>query len=173
MNIFYAKTVLYAYPTPEKLIDRIDDLVEKKALDSMYDYSPCIEQCEKIISLTEQKELLIKLKNITETVLDCFNEEECKYFSYKYFKNRPKEFFVGFDTCSRGYFRKQIRLACKFAKALEKNGFSDEIMEKEYWKIDFIKEVYRRVLERENSVNEKKLKLVINTQIRQKEKNIA
>ena len=51
MNVYYAKTVLYAYANVDAVVEQIDELVEKKALSSMRDFSPCEEQCEKSYAL--------------------------------------------------------------------------------------------------------------------------
>ena len=48
MNVIFAKTALYAYTNLEAVADQIDELVEKKALSSISDYSPAIEQCHKM-----------------------------------------------------------------------------------------------------------------------------
>lgn len=149
MNIFYAKTVLYAYTNVDAVAEQIDELVEKKALSSMRDFSPCEEQCEKIINLTYSKDVLFELKIFAEKALIAFNDEELKYLDYKYFKKMPKESFIGFDYTSRNYFRKQVRLAEKFAKRLEKFGADDQWFEKQCLKIDFLREMYKRVMESE------------------------
>ena len=62
MNKFYTKTALYAYPNIDAVIEQIDELVERKALCSMSDYSPCEEIAEKIVSFTRQKIALMELK---------------------------------------------------------------------------------------------------------------
>lgn len=156
MNELYAKAVLYSYPAIEKVMEQIDELVYKRALDSMSDFTPCIEQCEKILSYTNQKELLIELKLAVAKTLYLFTEEDKKCFEYKYFKNKPKEYFNNFDSSSRAYFRKQIRLLNKFEKLIERHGINDEKFSKEYMQIDFFKELVKRVKEREKAHELKK-----------------
>ena len=114
MNVLYAKSILYAYPNIEAIADQIDDLVEKKALASMTDFSPAVEQCQKIIDLTEQKVELFKLQILVEKILKSFTEDEMHCLDYKYFKRKPKDYYQGFDTSSRNYFRKQNRIVKKF-----------------------------------------------------------
>ena len=63
MNVIYTKAVLYAYTSIEAVKRQIDDFVERRALASMNDYSPCDEQCEVIIEHMAQKVILTQLKN--------------------------------------------------------------------------------------------------------------
>ena len=149
MNIYYAKTVLYAYANVDAVAEQIDELVEKKALSSMSDFSPCEEQCEKIILLTYNKDVLFELKRFAEKALISFSEEEIKCLDYKYFKRLPKESFIGFDYKSRNYFRRQVRLAEKFAKRLEKLGADDKWFEDSCMQIEFLREMYKRVIDSE------------------------
>ena len=164
MNIYYAKTVLYAYANVDAVAEQIDELVEKKALSSMRDFSPCEEQCEKIINLTYNKDVLFELKRFAESALSSFSSYDMKCLDYKYFKRMPREDFIGFDYTSRNYFRHQVRLAEKFAKNLENLGANDEWFENYCLEIEFLREMYKRVIEsevknRKNSVAKKKFRL--------------
>ena len=152
MEILYAKTVLYGYPVLENLIERIDESVEKKALNSIRDYSPCYSQCEKILDMINTKTLLIDLKVIIDGIMKKFSEQEIMHFEYKYFKTKEKEYFKDFDASSRKYFRKQISLTKKFSLLLEKSGIDDKRFKKEYLCMDFFRELFRRVAERENKI---------------------
>lgn len=156
MNELYAKTILYAYPHLTALAEQIDELVEKRALASMTDYSPALEQFNKIIDLTEQKTILFKLEIVTDKILKKFTETELDYLDYKYFKRKAKEYYEGFDASSRTYFRRQIRLAERFALALEKQGITDKVFEEKCLSCEFFSALYKRVVERENSINKTK-----------------
>ena len=149
MNVIYAKSILYAYSNIDVIAEQIDELVVKKALSSMTDFSPALSQCEKIVDLTCQKELLLKLKTVVYNVLLKFSDTELDFFDYKYFKKKPKEYYIGFDYQSRNYFRRQIRLAAKFSLRLEKSGITDSVFENEYLKIEFFRELVKRVTEYE------------------------
>ncbi len=151
MNIYYAKTVLYAYPHVEAIMEQIDELVERKALFSINDYSPCIEIAQKILDFTAQKDVFILIKLFCDKALRKFTDEEKDCFDYKYFKIKPKDYYENFDAESRGYFRRQVVLAKKFADTLEKLGATDRWFEENCLKIDFFKEMYKRVLEHEKS----------------------
>ena len=119
----------------------------------MDDFSPALCQCEAVIDVMYQKQLVYDLLFKTEDILKKFTEEELKHFEYKYFRRKPKTYFLGFDTASRKYFRKQVSLSNRFAALLEKRGITDEVFIKEYLKIDFFRELLVRVKEREeNSV---------------------
>lgn len=152
MNIYYAKTLLYAYKSLTVVAEQIDELAEKRALSSMRDFSPALSQCEKIVDLTFQKDVLFAVKLIIKEVFDKFSEEDMKYFHYKYLKDKPASYFEGFDASTRKYFRTQIRLAKKFAEKMEKNGVTDYWFENNCLKIEFFRELLKRVVEREKSL---------------------
>lgn len=169
MNVYYAKSVLYAYPHIEQITEQIDELVERKALSSMTDYSPCEEIANKIIEFTEQKQTFIELHVIVSKALRRLTEDELDCLDYKYFKQKPKEYYKDFDASSRAYFRKQVRVAKKFAKLMENRGATDGWFEKYCMCMDFFKEMYKRVIEHEiNSMknkpkNKKRLTEKLNT----------
>ncbi len=149
MNLYFAKSILYAYAHLEEVIYQIDELIERKALCSMNDYSPCIEQCEKIIDLIGQKDVLIELKIKAERALQNFTDVELDYLDYKYFKTKPKEYFIDFDTFSRNYFRRQVKLATRFADLIEKEGIDKKYFEEKCISIEFMRELLKRVIEHE------------------------
>ena len=149
MNINYAKSVLYAYPNIDSIMEQIDELVEKKALSSMTDFTPALWQYEKILSYTAQKDMFIHLKLTAGKVLSKFTEDELDCLDYKYFKLKPKEYYVNFDASSRAYFRKQVKLAKLFAERLERAGIDDGWFESNCLETDFFKELLKRVIEHE------------------------
>ncbi len=149
MNILFAKTILYAYPVTDAVIEQIDELVEKRALSSFSDFSPAFDQCLSVVKLSMQKDILFILKKKVIEILPKFKLDEEDCLDYKYFKLKPKEHYKDFDTSSRAYFRKQIKIAEKAAKRLENAGITDEFFEKYCLKIDFIKKLYERVKEKE------------------------
>ena len=150
MNVLYAKCILYSYSSLEAVMDQIDELVEKKALASMSDTSPAYFQCEKIVLFTMQKDLLIETKRTVDKILERLTDYERECLDYKYFKSKPKTEYVGIDTTCRSYFRKQIKLAEIFADRLERAGIDDSRFENVFLKIDFFRELLRRVYEYEN-----------------------
>ena len=156
MNVIYTKTALYAYANLEAVADQIDELVEKKALSSINDYSPAIEQCNKILDFTFQKDALFALKIYLNRVIDKLNVSELDCLEYKYFKRKPKEYFIGFDCVSRGYFRKQNKLVKKIALLLDKDGATDEWFNDYCLEMDFFRELLKRVIEREETSIKKK-----------------
>ena len=160
MNTLYAKTILYSYGCLEEMIEQIDDLVIKKALNSMDNFKPCVVQCEAIINLTEQKDRIIQLKLVCDQILHKFNEQELDCLDYKYFKKKPKEYYTDFDFYSRAYFRKQVRLAKKFAFHLEKAQITDQVFEKNYLEIDFYRELFKRVKSQEENAPNKRRFLI-------------
>ncbi len=145
MKTTYTKTVLYAYANIEVIKAQIDDFVERKALASISDFSPCVEQCEKILEYTAQKVALIELKQQAEKVLKKLSAHEMDCLDYKYFKKKPKEYFIGFDFESRSYFRKQVSLIKKISEQFDRVGLTDEWFEKNCLNTNFFKELLKRV----------------------------
>ena len=158
MKNTYCKCLLYAYPNVEQLLDQLDTLAEKKVLASMDDFTPCLEQCEKILSITEQKDVLIMIKLKTEQILSGLTYEELDLLDYKYFKQKPKEYYSDYDCSSRAYFRKQNKVLDKMSLLFEKAGFTDEWFTKECLKNDFFVRLYAGVREREDSVKKESVK---------------
>ena len=150
MNSIYVKTVLYSYANLEEVMEQIDDLVERRALMSMNDFSPCVEQCEKIIDLTYQKDVLIDLKIFCDKAFSRLSDHELDCLDYKYFKKKPKSYYVGFDAESRNYFRKQVRLLSRVAERFNKVGLTDEWFLSNALKVNFLSELLRRVKKMED-----------------------
>jgi len=149
MNTLYAKTVLYAYSESEALLEQIDGLIVKKALSSFSDFSPAVDQCNAVIEYMEQKKVLIDLAVKVEKILSGFSKDELDCIDYKYLRKKPKDYFVDFDSSSRSYFRKQVKIASKFADKLERQGIDDKYFETKCLRIDFFKALLRHVKERE------------------------
>ena len=155
MKKIYSKCLLYVYPIFDNLMEQIDGLVEKKALSSMDVFTPCEKQCESILALTAQKDILIEIRLKTEKLLNKLSEEETDYLDYRYFKKKPKEYYSDFDSVSRSYFRKQDKLLFKVALLFEKVGIDDFWFEKNCLEIDFFKELLKRIKKQEQSCDRK------------------
>lgn len=151
MKINYVKTLLYAYPVTDKLIEQTDALIEKKALASMNDCSPCEEQCEKIIQLMNKKDIYLHIRLIVEEAMTKLSEEEKQCVEYKYFKNKPKEYFTLVKPKSRNYFRKQKLIAEKIEGVLRRLKIDDDWFEKKCLVLYFFKKLLSCVVERETA----------------------
>lgn len=158
MNIYYTKTVLYAYANIEEVKEQIDDFVERKAFSSMSDYTPCIEQCESILNYTAQKVALIELKELVEMVLKKLSSYELDCLDYKYFKQKPKEYYSDFDCESRGYFRRQVSLVKKLSESFENVGLTDAWFKKNCLNTNFFRELLKRVEHQEKQNYKNKTK---------------
>lgn len=145
MDKIFVKVIMFAYPKCEKIIKEIDELILKKALSSMQDFSPCEEQCYKIVHLMNKKQLLIQLKGRVDKLLEKLTEEQIKLLEYKYFKRKGKEYFAGLDVKSRMFFRKQERLVNRIGVLLERSGVSDEWFIKNYADWKFFSHLITRV----------------------------
>ncbi len=158
MKHSYTRTILYAYANIDAVKEQIDDFVERRALSSMNDFSPCIEQCEKILEYTSQKVALIQLKQMVEQTLENLSIYEKDCLEYKYFKRKPKEYFIGFDYESRAYFRKQVSLVKRISEYFDSVGLTDGWFEKNCLNTNFFKELLKRVETYEKQCNKNKKK---------------
>ena len=151
MNTYYAKTILFAYPNIEAVIEQIDDIVMRKALSSRCDYSACQAQCEEICRLTETKVRMLELIEHVNTVLATLTQYETDLLDYKYFHIQPKEYFdeIGFIAEGRTYFRHQTAIINKVAKRLEHFGVTDEWYTKNFSCVRFFSELLKRVILRD------------------------
>ncbi len=151
MKSIYVKTILTAYKSLNSVVKQIDELVLKRALASFGDYSPCEEQCEKMVKLMLQKEDILRLSDKVSQVVAKLNENDFRLLDYKYFRTHSKEYYkaCGTDFTSRQYFRRQIAIAKKFGDKLEKSGITDKVFEEVYLKTDFFASLKRRISEGE------------------------
>ena len=149
MNLLYTKTLLSSYANLENVMAQIDELAVKKALASANDYSPCALQCEKIIQLNFQKDVIQVLKLTMDGILKKTAKKDLDLLDYKYFKKRPRAFYKDFDSSSRAYFRNQVRVAKEFGDKLDRIGINDEWFEENCLSTEFFSELYKRVKEHE------------------------
>lgn len=152
MNINYTKALLLSYPHIEQLIEQIDDLVLKKALAAFSDFSPCSEIAEKILVLTEKKDVLLKIKVTNDEILSKLTEEEKDLLDYKYFKKKPKEYYADFDYVSRSYFRKQSKIAKKIAYLYTVSGVDDGWFEKNCLPTKLFSNLLKRIVNHEKNM---------------------
>lgn len=172
MDKIHAKTLLYAYPSIKELLGQIDELMEKKALASMTDFSPAVEQCEKIIELTEQKKVLIKVYVTLKKVLMKFEGLDKTCIEYKYLRNKPKEYFKDFDFTTRAYFRRQNRIIKTLSTLLDKTEVNEQYFVESCLKINFFRELKKRVIEHEILSNKNKPKYGVKSGVSDKTANI-
>lgn len=158
MKEIYIKTVLYSASAINPLIEQIDDTVEKRAVNSLGDNSPAIEQCNRIVNLTVQKGILFELREVMRKALRSFDDYEMKCLQYKYFKNKPKKYFADFDATNRTYFRTQKKIIEYLSALFGAMGVNDEYFEKYLLLVPFIKEVYRRVKRSEDMIKANEIK---------------
>ena len=163
MNKYYVKTILYAYPNLDFVAEQIDKIVEEKAILSMEDCRPCLEQCEDILEYTYQKDCLFSLELMVNNIVDKITPNEMDYLEYKYFKRKPKEYFANFDALSRGYFRKQASLTEKVGLMLEREGMTDKVFEEKYLSIDFFKRLLKCTIDHETAFCKNKGKKQVKT----------
>ncbi len=161
MKEIYAKTMLYAYPYVDSMIQRINEKILNKALSSMFDTSPSEEQCAKVVVLTGQKEDLKYFKQVIERMIMKFSFSDFDYFDYRYFKIRPREYYKDKIKVNRTYYRKQERLLKKFCSIFVAIGGDDKWFEEKFLTIKYIKTIYQRLVEIEKN-SKKRVKIIDN-----------
>lgn len=149
MNLLYTKTILLSYANLENVSKQIDELMLKRALASANDFSPCEIQCENIVKLSFQKDVIYVLKLALDGIIKKLPKKDVDLLDYKYFKMRPRTFYKDFDTTSRSYFRNQVRIAKEFGDRLERIGINDEWFEENCLCAEYFSELYKRVKENE------------------------
>ena len=155
MKTIYAKTLLFLYTGIEEILSEIDQVVEDRAVASMNDTSPVLEQALGIIKLTEDKVKLIELKKLIDTILKQFTSYEQVVLDYNYFKRLSREDYAKFDFKSRTYFRKKKSIIDKFSTILTEKGITDEYFEKEYLSIKLVKRFFKLTSVYENGIESK------------------
>lgn len=148
MKANYIKTILYSFPQIEKVQMQIDEVIKNKALASMEDNSPCDEQCEKILSLLQDKVVLEDIKRKVKLLNRGLTESEKDLVDYKYFKTKPYTYFIGKDVASRNYFRKQKTILQKISEIFEIMGLSDKWFEEKCLKQTLFIQQLKRVEEK-------------------------
>lgn len=149
MNNYFAKTILYAYPVIDDVIEQIDELKEKRAIFSMDDTSPAITQCEKIVDFNVQKAVLYIIKKSVDKILQGFSEEELLLLDYKFFKKKDRSCYESLDYLSRTYFRKQIKVLSKFIARISQTSIDDCWFKEHCLSIDFFKSLLKIVIEKD------------------------
>lgn len=127
MNTLYVKAILYSYPNIDKRVEYIDRLVLKKALYSRTDFRSVEEISEEIITLMNEKDILIKLKTMVECGLRKFKPIDLDHFDYKFFhiKKDTKDYSKDFKPASQYYYCKLKRLLKRFIRDISWSGFNN------------------------------------------------
>ncbi|MDY6023728.1 MAG: hypothetical protein SPJ19_02870 [Candidatus Borkfalkiaceae bacterium] len=147
MNNLYVKAILYSYPHLDELADQITELMARKAVASMHDFSPCERQCYKMVELALQKGVVTELKRVSDAVLKNFSEEDIAYLDKKYFRTGNK------NSCDikqgKEFFRQIYKLEKKIGFLFECEGVRDEWFKDNCMEIAFFRELVKTVKERE------------------------
>ena len=151
MKSDYVKTLLHSYVHLPKIIIRINQVVLKKALNSMKDFSSCLTQCERIVNLTTQKAILTKAKYYLERAISRLTEDEKDFLDYKFFRTNLSEYTLKINSNSRNYYRVQQKIINTIGENLGFLGKTDEWFEKYCLKVPFLKKMYVAVKRRDES----------------------
>ena len=141
---FVGKTILSCYNSIDKIIVQIENVIRKKASNSVFDFSSTEKQAEKILQLVEIRKDLFELKIICEKAFSKLSEFDKTLIRYKYFKILPDD--ENFDLKSRTYFRKQIKALDSFNKILISLGYDEYWFNKKYLKIAYIASAYQKAV---------------------------
>lgn len=152
MNIQYAKTILYAYPQLKKVIRKINQAIEKKALESSEDFRSAIVICDELVTLKCEKGLLFDLGVTTATILAKFDPKLLDHIRYRYFHIKTTKTVI--DAYSRNAYRTMDKATRVFAEALDKAGITDESFEALLEISDYMSAMLDAVVQRDNRVKE-------------------
>ena len=151
MKSDYIKTVLHAYVHVPKIIKRINQVVTKKALASMKDFTSCLTQCEKIINLTVQKAVLIEAKHYIDRAMSRLSQDEKDFLDYKYLRVNLVDYELKINSNTRAYYRVQQKIINTLSDNLGYLGKDDKWFEQYCLKVPFIKKMYTAVKRRDES----------------------
>ena len=152
MKNTYVKTILYAYPNLPTIMDRLEQIIFKRAIRSMDDYTSSLSQCERLIKYATQKATFYQLHHAVKLILSRLEEFKLDYLKYKYFNRKCGfELLLDVELNSRQYFRRQNQIVKEIGKYLEFTGIDDNFFEQKLMKTTYIKRLYNRV--REEMIN--------------------
>lgn len=144
------KTLLYSYPSFDEVIKATDKLVYYKAITSYKDNSKTCDQMNEIVQLNERSARIVWIKGVIEQLLNNLNDYERQLVEYKYFHYAKKS---DFDTSSRSYFRKQLKLEKKIEEKMSYLNPNEEWFMDNFGDIYFLRTKYLRI---KKMANEKK-----------------
>lgn len=141
----YQKALLYSIKNLKMAIRNCQKLIEYMGVSSKYSQQNCEVLADKILKIVEQRQKLVRLKGILKKIVVNFSLDEKKLFATKYLGKKQ----VFNDYSQRQYFRNQIKLVKTFSEKLNRVGLSEEIFNKDYLAIPYIKSIYKIIEEKE------------------------
>ena len=100
------KTAFYCYPSYEKIIFNLEQVVEKKAICSYSNPSKTLKQMEEIILINEKIAKLTELKCLISELLNRLSDEERLCVEYRFFKRFSAEIYDSAFIYKRYYYKK-------------------------------------------------------------------
>lgn len=166
MKSIYPKVILTLYPSLSGLIEEFDERVERRALKSIDDCSPCLSICEDIIRIIREKDLLIELFTTAQEVLSRFTKESMRFFDFRYFGKRTAELTEELKYPNSYFFKRLKELTEEFSDYMEQAGITEKRFENEFMKIDVIRVVAQAIRDKEEREKrcKKKDRLISGTQ---------
>lgn len=132
-NHVWGKTLLSVYRYLERIADAIDNIIEKKAVQtsSMLGSDALshntLALANKIIDLSERKVKLINIKLLTEQALSAMDPKGAKILIMKYFDNAScEEILSALSLSRRTYFRRIGEMEAAFEASCAMFGFPME-----------------------------------------------
>ncbi len=143
-----ARIILTMYPKILGEISLIERKIFKKCVYSHSSRESTMKLCDDVLSMIEQKNKLLKLKDLVDRVLACLDKHEYELVAYKFFDIRP----IGeFSYSMRSYYRKQNEALNRFSFLLDCIGLTRDVIDSEYSKLDLFK-TYKLKFERSKKI---------------------
>ena len=156
------KTLLEAYKSLPKIINIIENVIEKKAstipMSNIYgnSYNTTLRDMNKLINMGERKDKLINLFVIIETMLKSLNDEDRKFAVLKFVqKTTTPELAKEFNVCERSVFRKSIKVIENLALICLGKNWTTAFIKNQIGNESWIYDIYNSKLEDEIAYKKK------------------
>lgn len=150
-NYIWTKTILSAYNYLEKISDAIDNIVEKRAINSYhmssvnFSINNTMAVADKLIELGDRKVRLINLKILCEKALEKCQPKHASILIEKYVDGgKAQEIAERYNLSLRTYFRRLNMAENEFSCNLSMMGYDDKKISQYLSTEKWIEEIYRR-----------------------------
>ena len=126
----YQKVLLYLYPRLKRMAKNVGQIVEARAVSSVFDRGCAERSVEKLLGYISLKQNLLFLNEKMDELLETLSAEEKFLLEYKYFRRKrvldKAVSEISFSFSERTYFRRQARLAEKMGRLMARSGLDKD-----------------------------------------------